>query len=177
MKKNILLTLVLLGVLTSKISAQEVNNTVKLNPLSALLRIGSVFYERKMNDKMSLQLGVAYTGLRFDETKFSGFSTTPELRYYPKANALNGLYLGPFLRYQNYSVKDDSNKGTYSSFGGGAVIGRQWVYKSGFTLDLFFGPSYNAGRFKAEDGSGEPDISGGIDGFGLRTGLAIGFGF
>jgi hypothetical protein len=177
MKKVLLSTLVLVGVLTSKISAQEVNNTVKLNPLSALFRIGSVFYERKMSDNLSLQLGVAYTGLKLEETKFSGFSTTPELRYYPKANALNGLYLGPFLRYQNYSVQDEFSKGTYSSFGGGAVIGRQWVYKSGFTLDLFFGPSYNSGKFKAEDGSGEPEISGGIDGFGIRTGIAIGFGF
>ncbi|WP_026904972.1 DUF3575 domain-containing protein [Pedobacter glucosidilyticus] len=177
MKKTLLVALVFTGMLTSKLSAQEVNNTVKINPLSALFRIGSVFYERKMSDNLSLQLGVAYTGLKLDETKFSGFSTTPELRYYPKANALNGLYFGPFLRYQNYTVKDDINEGSYTSFGGGAVLGRQWVYKSGFTLDLFFGPSYNAGKIKADDGSGEPEVNGAIDGFGLRAGIAIGFGF
>jgi hypothetical protein len=74
-------------------------------------------------------------------------------------------------------VKDDFSKGNYSSIGGGAVLGRQWVYKSGFTLDLFFGPAFNSGKVKADAGSSEPEVSGTIDGFGLRTGILIGFGF
>jgi hypothetical protein len=177
MKKILLLTLMLSGAFTSKMFAQEVKQTFKINPLSALFRTGSVFYERQMSDKTSLQLGFAYTGLKLDETSFSGVAITPEFRYYPKANALSGLYLAPFLRYQNYTVKDDFSKGNYSSIGGGAVLGRQWVYKSGFTLDLFFGPAFNSGKVKADAGSSEPEVSGTIDGFGLRTGILIGFGF
>ena len=159
------------------VKAQEVQNTIKINPLSALLRTGSVFYERKVDDGMSVQLGVAYTGIKLDDTKFTGLAVTPEVRFYLKKHAPTGLYAAPFLRYQNYSVSDDTDKGKYTSFGGGAVMGYQWVFGSGFALDLFFGPSYNNGEYKASQGSNEPEIKGGIEGFGLRTGVTIGFGF
>lgn len=174
MKKTLLITLSVLAFMHVK--AQDVQNTFKINPLSALLKTGSVFYERKLNQSTSLQLGVAYTGIKLDETKFEGVAITPEVRFYLKQKAISGLYFAPFLRYQNYSVTDGSDKGTYSSFGGGALIGRQWTYGSGFVLDLFFGPAYNSGNYKVKSGT-EPDIKGGIDGFGLRTGIALGFGF
>jgi len=177
MKKKLLFTLLLTGLLASKSFSQNESHTVKINPLSALLRIGSVFYEHKLSDKGSIQLGLAYTGIKFDDTKFSGLMVTPEYRFYPKENALNGLYLAPYLRYQNFKVTSNEDKGSYNSFGGGAVLGRQWIYKSGFTLDLFFGPSFNSGNYKAESGDGEVDFKGGIDGFGIRTGILIGFGF
>ncbi|WP_207424078.1 DUF3575 domain-containing protein [Desertivirga brevis] len=177
MKKLLLVTALTISIFISKSFAQDATNTIKINPLSALFRTGSVFFEHKVSEKSSFQLGAAYTGLKLSDTKFSGFALTPEYRIYPKGNALSGLYLGPFLRYQNYTVKDDNNKGTYSSFGGGLLVGRQWVYNSGFVLDIFFGPAYNSGKVKAEDGSGKPEVSGSIDGFGLRTGIALGFGF
>ena len=161
----------------TQIFAQEVQNTVSMNPLSALLRIGSVFYQRKVADNSSLQMGVAFTGLKLDDTKFTGLALTPEYRWYPKKNALHGLYLGPFVRYQNYTIKEADNKGSFFSIGGGAVLGRQWVYGSGFALDLFFGPSFNSGKYKAESGDDDLDINGAIDGFGLRAGVSIGFGF
>nr|WP_276901522.1 DUF3575 domain-containing protein [Pedobacter kyonggii] len=157
--------------------AQDAQNTIKINPLSALLKTGSVFYERKLNDGVSLQLGVAYTGLKLDDVKFTGVAITPEVRFYLKQKAISGLYAAPFLRYQDYTVTDGTDKGNYNSFGGGALIGRQWVYGSGFVLDIFFGPSYNNGSYKATQGNNEPDIKGGIEGFGLRTGIALGFGF
>jgi len=157
--------------------AQEVQNTIKINPLSALIKTGSIFYERKVSDGMSAQLGIAYTGIKISDTKFTGLAITPEVRFYLKNNAPTGLYAAPFLRYQNYTVADGTDKGKYTSFGGGALMGYQWVYGSGFVLDLFFGPSYNNGSYKATSGVDEPEIKGGIEGFGLRTGIAIGFGF
>lgn len=177
MKKILALTLLVAALLSGKTYAQSESHTIKINPLSALLRIGSVFYEQKLTDKSSVQLGLAYTGIKFDDTKFSGLMVTPEYRFYPKENALNGLYVAPYLRYQNFNVKDNTDTGKYNSFGGGVVLGRQWVYSSGFTLDLFFGPSYNAGKFKADDGSNDVNINASIDGFGIRTGILIGFGF
>ena len=46
-------------------------------------------------------------------------------------------------------------------------------------LDLFFGPAYNSGKIRAEGSADEDDfnVSGGIDGFGLRTGITLGFRF
>ncbi len=177
MKKLFLLTILLASLTTARTFAQGASNTIKINPLSALFRTGSVFYEHKVSEKASVQLGAAFTGLKIDDTRFSGFSITPEYRIYPKGNALSGLYVAPYARYQNFSVKDEEAKGSYSSIGGGLLVGRQWVYNSGFTLDLFFGPAYNAGKIKAEAGSEEPEVKGSIDGFGIRTGILIGFGF
>ncbi len=174
MKKILLIAFSLLILTNAK--AQDAQNTIKINPLSALLGIGSVFYERKLNENSSLQLGAAYTGLKLDDVKFSGFSITPEYRYYFNERAISGVYAAPYLRYQNFNVKDGTDEGTYSSIGGGVLIGRQWAWSSGFVLDLFFGPSYNSGDFKVKNGS-EPDIKGGIDGMGIRTGIALGFGF
>jgi len=175
MKKLLLCAVTALIFFNAK--AQEVKNTIKINPLSALLSTGSVFYERKVNEGMSAQLGVAYTGVKLDDTKFSGLAITPEVRFYIKKHAPTGMYAAPFLKYQNYTVSDHTDKGSYTSFGGGALMGHQWVYNSGFTLDLFFGPSYNNGKYKATIVTDEPDIKGGIEGFGIRTGVAIGFGF
>ncbi|PWS26938.1 hypothetical protein DHW03_13020 [Pedobacter yonginense] len=175
MKKLFLCALTALAFLGAK--AQDAQNTIKINPLSALLSTGSVFYERKINDGISAQLGLAYTGIKLEDVKFTGVAITPEVRFYLKQKAISGLYAAPFLRYQNYTVTDGTDKGKYNSFGGGALIGRQWVYGSGFVLDLFFGPSYNSGTYKATQGNNEPDIKGGIEGFGIRTGIALGFGF
>jgi hypothetical protein len=83
------------------------------------------------------------------------------------------------LVFQNYTLGfNNSDEGTYTSFGGGVVFGRQWVYKSGLVFDLFAGPAYNSGRIKYTSGSGNNDEPAfGIDGIGLRIGLAFGFGF
>ena len=175
--KKLLLVALLFSATYFKGYAQSEKNTLKINPISALLRTGSVFYEHKLSEKTSVQLGAAYTGMKISDTKFSGLALTPEFRFYPKQNALNGLYTAAFLRYQDYRVKDEEStaKGSYSSFGGGVLLGRQWIYSSGFTLDLFFGPSFNSGKVKADDGSNEPEINSAIDGLGLRAGVLIGF--
>ena len=181
MKKILLLALFCL-VLSNAWSQTEEKNIIKFNPLSALVGTGSVFYEHKIDDKHSWQLGVAYMGLKIDNVKFSGLAITPEYRIYLRKNALSGVYLGPYLRYQNYALKDteptDTFTGTYSSFGGGCVFGRQWIYRSGLVFDLFAGPSFNSGKIEVTSGSGSADEPGlGINGFGLRIGLALGFGF
>ncbi len=183
MKKILLLTAMVVSCLT-KLQAQDSNsgtdakNTIKVNPLSLILRTGSVFYEHKLAENSSFQMGVAFTGMKVGDVNFNGFALTPEYRFYPKKNALSGLYLAPYVKYQNYTLKADGSKGTYSSFGGGLLLGRQWVYKSDFTLDLFFGPSYNNGDIKVKSGDEEDlDMKLGIDGFGIRTGITLGFGF
>ncbi len=174
MKKLLLMAFSLLILTNAK--AQDEKNTIKINPLSALIGVGSVFYERKVDENSSIQLGVAYTGLKLDDVKFNGVAITPEYRFYFKQKAISGVYVAPYLRYQNYNVKSGNDEGSYNSIGGGALIGRQWVYGSGFTLDLFFGPSYNSGDYKVKSGT-EPEFKGGIDGIGIRTGIALGFGF
>lgn len=158
------------------------NNAIKLNPLSLAVLTGNVSYERAVAANQTFQIGVFYSGLTISDLKYAGLGITPEYRFYfaGKKEAFNGVYVAPYARYQNFSFKDkvSEDKATLSSVGGGAIVGWQKMWPSGFTLDLFAGPGYNSGKVKADDANeDEFDIKGGINGFGFRTGLTIGFGF
>lgn len=157
-------------------------NAIKLNPLSLIFATGNVSYERAVSANSSAQLGVFFSGFSISGLKYSGLGITPEYRFYiaGQKQALNGVYVGPFVRYQNFTIKEKDNtdnKTKYSSFGGGAVIGWEKSWASGFVLDLFVGPSYNSGKFENDGDEDEFDVKAGIDGFGLRTGITIGFSF
>jgi hypothetical protein len=45
------------------------------------------------------------------------------------------------------------------------------------TLDIFLGPNYNSGKVKVTDGSGDVDVPGNFEGFGLRFGVTLGIAF
>ena len=175
-------------------TAQAQSNIFKVNVISPIVRTGSVFYERTISEDKSVQLGFFYTGFSVDETKFSGFGITPEFRKYlsQSKQAPTGFYVAPFLRYQSFNLKakesgwydeetgeytDIDAKATYSTFGGGLLIGGQWVFAERFVLDTFFGPSYNAGSIKVKSGSEDNFDTGAFGGFGIRTGVAFGLKF
>ncbi|THU34812.1 DUF3575 domain-containing protein [Niastella caeni] len=182
MKKVVLVSALVAAMCTAK--AQDGgSNAVKINPLSLFLATGNVAYERATGESQSFQLGLFYSGVKLSSLKYSGFGITPEYRFYfgGRAEAMNGVYAAPFLRYQNFKIEDTDTKDkvTFSSFGGGALIGWEKSWDSGFMLDLFAGPAYNSGTVKAEGTADEDNfnISGGIDGFGVRTGITLGFRF
>lgn len=179
MKKLLLIILVFVTI-GMPVFAQETSaekNVLKVNTLSLFLGTGSVFYEHGFSDKVSGQLGIGYLNYGVSENRFSGLFITPELRYYPKGNAIDGMYVAPYLRYQNLTVKVDPSKASLTNVGGGLAFGRQWITKSGFTMDLFLGGHYTTAKLKVDSGS-ESDFSiGAFDGFGVRIGFALGFGF
>lgn len=184
-------------VAASATSALAQNNVVKVNILSPIVKTGSFFYEHKLTDNSTLQLGALFTNWGSGDDKISGFALTPEYRFYlsERSTAPEGFYVGPFLRYQNLTLKstyddisyDNSGNPTYRSqtdkaslntFGGGVVVGRQWIFKERFSLDLFLGPSYNAGKVTTETSSGRDTFDPGpFDGFGVRAGVTFGLAF
>jgi hypothetical protein len=183
MKKVI--TVLLLAVMFMPVFAQEKTsmvstdkNVLKINTLSLILGTGSIFYERKISDMTSAQMGVAYLGYKFGDTKFHGLILTPEFRIYPKKNAIDGVYIAPYVRYQNYGVSNtnDGSEGSLSVIGGGLLFGRQWITNSGFTMDLFFGGHYGSASVNVDTGtdSFDKDL---FSGFGVRAGFALGFAF
>jgi hypothetical protein len=178
MKKTLVLMLLCL-ILANAWSQTEQNNIIKVNPLSFLVGTGSAFFEHKIDNNQSWQLGLAYVGYTDLSIKYSGIAITPEYRIYYNKNAISGMYVAPFLRYQNYKLTNDQNAtAKYTSFGGGVLLGRQWVYRNGFVLDLFAGPIYNAGSLSSVTDAAIFNKPGfGIDGFGIRAGLSLGFGF
>lgn len=179
--KKILLAATVLFVGITAVSAQKVSqeNNFKVNIFSPLVRTASVFYERKLGASTTGQLGFFYTGYSIDNLKLRGFGITPEFRYYASQDkgAMNGFYLAPFVRYQNYTLTEDANKGEFTSFGGGLLIGNQWMLKGGLNIDLFIGPSLSSGTIKVKSGTDNFDLPFGIEGFGIRSGLTVGIAF
>lgn len=154
-------------------------NVLKVNTLSLFLGTGSIFYERKISDLTSAQLGVGYMSVKLGDTKFTGLILTPEIRIYAKKNAIDGFYISPYFRYQNYTLENTqtSSKGTLTSLGGGLVFGRQWITNSGFTMDLFFGGHYGSSDVKVDNGTDSFDKTNLFEGFRMRVGFALGFAF
>jgi hypothetical protein len=151
-------------------------NVMKVNTLALIIRTGAVFYEREISDLTSVQLGIAYMNFRIDETHLDGIGITPEFRFYIRRNALDGFYIGPYVRYNNFGFDDNNSTGRYKAFGGGVAFGRQWIFKKGFLIDLFFGGHYTNSDITLTTGSEAPDFTK-IEGFSIRTGFALGFAF
>jgi Protein of unknown function (DUF3575) len=162
---------------SSEVSTEK--NVIKVNTLSLVIATGSIFYERKISDLTSVQMGVAYMGYSISKAKFAGYVLTPEFRIYPKKNALDGFYVAPYLRYFNLSAKSTSSndKASLTVMGGGILIGRQWITNSGFNMDLFVGGHYASGSASANSGDAEWVDSNLFTGFKTRVGFAIGFAF
>jgi hypothetical protein len=189
MRKFFVSTVVALGLIlsTSVLYAQPAN-AFKVNMFSPIVKTGSFFFEHQLNEKASLQLGVFYTGFKVVDTKFSGYGITPEYRLYPSENAISGFYVAPFVRYQSFSleVKDgymnddgvtEDAKATFSSFGGGIVVGRQWLFGEFITFDMFIGPQLNGGSLKVKSGDENDFELGSFSGFGIRLGVTLGVAF
>lgn len=105
----------------------EKPNIVKVNLSSLAFKNASFQYERIMNRKMSLALGVSFmpkSGLPFasslqdqfgdnadakraiETTQLSNFAITPEVRFYVgSAGAPKGFYIAPFMRYQHMNFE------------------------------------------------------------------------
>jgi Protein of unknown function (DUF3575) len=158
-------------------SAQQ--NVIKINILAPIVKTFNVQYERALNDNSSLQLGFFYTGFSSGDSKFSGFGITPEYRFYLSETAApQGVYIAPFVRYQSFSIEDDvtNSEGDFSAFGGGVIIGKQWIFKEKIALDMFLGPAYYSGKVDGESEDEEFE-TGAFDGFGLRAGICFGYRF
>ncbi len=155
-------------------------NVLKLNTLSLFVLTPSIFYERKISDMTSGQVGVGYMGYKVGDVKFTGLFLTPEFRIYPKKNAIDGFYIAPYFRYMNLTVKSTSanSSATLSVMGGGLLLGRQWITKSGFNMDLFFGGHYGSGSAKTTSGGTTSWFNNDLfSGFRTRVGFALGFAF
>lgn len=135
-------------------------NVIKMNLSSLALLTFSFQGEHAFNKRMSGCLGF-YTitplsipklfGVNdFISARFTGYSLTPEFRYYPgkkKKAAPNGFYLAPYFRYSKYTLKgsyhdNTSNfsgnlKGVTTAYGPGIMIGSQWLIGKHFSIDLF----------------------------------------
>ena len=179
MRKIQMLAVVAFAVMANVAMAQT--NAIKINILSPVARTFNIAYEKAISESGSLQLGFYYTGAKAGDTKISGFGITPEYRMYlSQTPAPNGFYVAPFLRYSSLTltstIDGQKSEGTLSNFGGGVLVGRQWVFKEKVTFDLFIGPRYQSGSVKVKSGSDNFE-TGFFNGFGVRGGITLGIAF
>lgn len=173
----ILLSFVFLNIYSQK------RNAFKANLFSPIFKTGSFFYERKVSDALSLQLGFLFTeDSKFlsENLKMSGYAFTPEIRFYPSKNEdVKGFYLAPYFRYRTVDIKNVETGGLASltSYGGGLLIGGQFIFGNIVVLDAFIGPNYMSRDLKVKSGSEDDFSTGSLAGFGLRAGIAIGIAF
>lgn len=167
------------GLAMVNVASYGQGNVVKINIFSPIVKTFNVAYEKKLNANSSGQLGFFYTGYSTGDTEFSGFGITPEYRFYlSDTEAPQGVYVAPFVRYQSFKVEDKTlnNKGEFTAFGGGLIIGKQWIFKERVSLDIFIGPAYFSGDTKTTSGTNTFDTDA-FDGFTVRTGLTLGIAF
>lgn len=162
------------------------------------LNIGVVYMD--FNGKLFSDLNYDY----FKE-KTTGGSITFEYRNYFGNTGYNSIYVAPFIRamyfkrdaeylelieLQDCKIHDISE---YTSIGIGALVGKQYILNQHFTIDFFVGPNmqflisqsrvaFNNDLNKAATPKHETLISERIPnrfikGYGIRTGITIGFIF
>jgi len=198
--KKLTFSLVIILITSLSVCAQK--QVVKVNALSLFVGSGSFFYERAITRSSSLQLGLFRNNINStgsssingntstNTTECRGFGITPEYRFYLGGEALSGIFIATFLRYQNYSIEEETisfngtrlrDRGIINSFGGGLLLGGQWSIGKRFTMDVFAGPRYN--ERISEAGDIDPLTNAVFrffrvfEGFGLRAGLTFGFSF
>jgi hypothetical protein len=139
---------------------------------------------------MSGQLGflfTRYSGWFTGGRALSGFAITPEFRYYLTGQAPQGFFVAPFLRYRHTSLVGDVTvqgrtfEGTLqiNNFGGGVLIGGQFVLGERFSFEGFIGPTVTGRsyQFSEETTERDYDVPNFFSPVWFRTGITIGFLF
>ncbi len=149
-------------------------NIIKLNILALPLKNFSFQYERGLNERMSVSMGLSLlpkgaipfkgsirnamemedgdttdAGLDFvNNARISSWTITPEFRYYFGKRPLNGFYIAPFARLGGYSIdwhyRYERDNGNVKPVD---LSGRSTAFSAG----LLFGAQWHIGKYVVLD--------------------------
>ncbi len=148
------------------------SNVIKTNPLGLAFGNFNATYERVLGTTSSILIRGQYMyKLLGVDVSLAGAGLG--YRYYftnAKKPVPAGFYVNPQLAFSFGKVNDET-EGDYSAttIGFGAELGYQWVWESGFVLDLGIGPMYTFAK------GGESENS--LDGIVPSATIAIGYAF
>lgn len=163
-------------------NAQE--NSIKVNPFALLGGSDLVSYERAIGEKSSVGINAGIGGFKLGGLKYTQGGGGAFYRYYFGDQVLKGWYGHGGVSYSGGKVKNevaadffmdeevDNSEIKFGSFGVQAKAGYQWVWNSGFTLDLNAGLAYSSFNYKGDDTEG---LKG--SGFLPAFGVALGYSF
>ena len=166
-------------------------NVLKTN----LLGLYSLMYERQLQSKQSIQIGInlADIGFLWNDTKY--FSLSAAYRFYLSKKEStrqrpypSGFYVSPYIRFVNARESGSGlfshsklSEVSYNLFGGGAVAGYQVIFRKGPTCDFFLGggylPASSSKVIYSYDPGYKPDVGPEDYRVDIRVGLCIGFAF
>ncbi|MEP7195221.1 MAG: DUF3575 domain-containing protein [Saprospiraceae bacterium] len=171
MMKNLIMILTVVLISEYYISAQQ--NVLKMNPLGFAFGIYNLTYERALGPATSFQVGGRFFTKLFG-LDVSSFGLDADFKYYithKKKPSPEGFYIGPGISFNKTSYNEFSDA-TATTFGIGGTVGYQWIWNSGFALDLGIGPKYLTIITSSDDLEGE-SISGVVP----NLSFAIGYAF
>jgi len=168
--KKLILSLVFVA-FAFGINAQS--NVIKTNPLGLAFGFFNATYERVLGTTSSVLIRGQYMyKLLGEEVNLAGAGLG--YRYYfthAKKPVPGGFYINPQASFSFGKITDEFDE-EYSAttMGFGAEIGYQWVWNSGFVLDLGIGPMYTIAK-----GGNSEDAD--LKGIMPSATLAIGYAF
>lgn len=172
------------GFVLLNLSSYGQQYSIKINPLSLVIRTLNLQGEIKTRHNQTFQLGLIYLnrdyelpdfGLNFfapASTTYSreiGYGVTPEYRFYfplQKSNLLK-MYVGPYYRFLKFNIKETTeyeNPSIESIIyetkmerqGGGVIVGMQLTFES-FLVDFYVGGHYMENNYSnTTDSKGRP---------------------
>jgi hypothetical protein len=149
--KGIIAIMLFVALGTSSLVAQE--NVVKVNPIGILYGSNLVAYELSLGEKTSGLIGANYSNYKLDgNNKNKSIGGELQFRYYLK-ESLKGLYGGALGTYATGETAFIGVKEKFNSFGAGAIVGYQWIWGSGFSLDLNAGIEHISINYKNSSAS------------------------
>lgn len=154
-------------------SAQEFRHVIKVSPIGMLFGQFSGTYEKVVAENSSFLINANYLDRDFLGVNTKSFGGAISYRYYLQNEKLApiGLYISPGFSYSNYSIGQDVIDA--SSFAMSAVGGHQWVWNSGFSLDLNIGFQYAVSTDATVSTVNLSSFSGVVPKFGV----SLGWGF
>lgn len=118
------------------------DNRVSLNPLGALIGLGSFTYERALGDRVGLTLSPSFMYLGFSENKLYGAGFGVGAAFYITGTAPEGFRASIDAAPGFVTAESSKSDATAFMFNGRAMLGYNWVWHSGFTLGLNAGIQY-----------------------------------
>lgn len=178
MKNKFLFSII---VFVFSLNAISQNNAFKVNTVSLFYEGFEISYERKSQEKSSVELVISHLNTRQKNLEGDLIMNAFELRYKfllsEKTESIEGWYIAPTGSLSRGKVKFDlqnKNPNDIVVNSIGVIGGYQFIFENkksnGFLVDLYFGALNNFAK------SQNLDISD-IKGIKLRFGISIGYGF
>lgn len=169
MKQTILTTALIVLMVFSANAQSELPNVIKINPIGLAFGNFNLSYQRGLSDASALQIGANYW-YRIFGADVSGIGVRGAYQFFLTNRvkpAPEGFYIGPQVSYNSITEKETDE--SVSAFGVGLMLGYQWIWQSGVTLDIGAGPMY---QFASESSTNTS-----YEGFLPNITIAVGYNF